>query len=486
MTKKLFEILPLEFNVAIKGDAESCEISDITIDSRSVQKGSLYVALVGTKTDGHSFIGSAIKQGAIAILCEEFPETLDSRIVYVKSSQVREVLGQMMHQFYDRPSESLTLIGVTGTNGKTTVSTLLYQLFSKLGHICGLISTVEVKIGDEILESTHTTPDVVNLHKLIAKMRDAKCKYVFMEVSSHAIDQKRIQGLHFEIGLFTNISHDHLDYHHTMLEYINAKKAFFDALDSDSMVITNIDDRNGEVMVQNTKAKKYTYTLTNIADFRTKIIEDTLDGLHLKINGKEASFRMIGSFNAYNLTLVYATAELLGVTPDEILANLSTLRGAEGRFDQVIGSISRKYGIVDYAHTPDALLNVLKTIHHIKPNSARIVTVVGCGGDRDKTKRPEMARIAAIYSDHTMLTSDNPRNEKPENIIEDMEKGIPEEKAQNVLVMLDRRAAIHTASLIAREGDIILVAGKGHEKYQEIKGKKFPFDDKKILESFLG
>ena len=485
MTKKLFEILPLESNVTIIGDAESCEITDITIDSRTVQTGSLYAALVGTQTDGHQYIDAAIKQGAKAILCNVLPEKTDADVVYIKSNQVREVLGQMLHQFNNRPSESLTLVGVTGTNGKTTVSTLLYQLFTKLGYECGLISTVEVRIGGDTLESTHTTPDVVNLHKLIAKMRDAKCRYVFMEVSSHAIDQKRICGLHFEMGVFTNITHDHLDYHHTMLEYINAKKAFFDGLDSDSIAITNIDDKNGEVMLQNTKAKKFTYTLTNIADYRTKIIEDTLDGLHLKINGKEAFFRMIGTFNAYNLTAVYAAAELLGVQGDEILAHLSTLRGAEGRFDQVTGSISKKYGIIDYAHTPDALLNVLKTIHQIKPSTARIVTVVGCGGDRDKTKRPEMAKIAAMYSDHTMLTTDNPRFESPESIIEDMEKGIPEDKAQNVLVMLDRRAAIHTASLIAREGDIILVAGKGHEKYQEIKGKKFPFDDKKILESFL-
>ncbi len=485
MTKKLFDILPLETNITLVGPVELCEINSIAIDSKSVSSGGLFAALIGTKIDGHQFIEEAIKNGASAILCSTLPDVKDEKVVYLRTDSVREVLGHVLNQFFNRPSESLSLIGVTGTNGKTTVSTLLYQLFSKLGYQCGLISTVEIRIGEDTIPSTHTTPDIVSLHALISKMRDAKCRYVFMEVSSHAIDQKRIQGLHYEMGLFTNISHDHLDYHQTMLEYIRAKKSFFDHLSNDAIAITNIDDQNGEVMVQNTKASIATYGLKNFADYKSKIIEDSIEGLHLNINQKEAFFRMVGTFNAYNITLVYAVADKLGVKPDEILTNLSTLKGAEGRFTQIIGKTSRKYGIVDYAHTPDALMNVLKTIHHIKPAKAKVITVVGCGGDRDKSKRPEMAQIAVAYSDHTILTSDNPRSEDPQDIIADMEKGVPDDRTQNVLVMLDRRAAIHTASLIAREGDIVLVAGKGHEKYQEIKGKKFPFDDIKILDSFL-
>lgn len=482
--KKLFDILPVGFDVEIIGH-ETLDISGISIDSRMVENGFLYAALKGTISDGHDFIQKAIDNGAVCILCEVRPEVVEG-ITYIITNDVRKYLGEMSNNFYGHASDSLRLIGVTGTNGKTTVSTLLFQLFSAFGYKCGLISTVENRIGNEVIPATHTTPDVVNLHRLIANMRDQKCEYVFMEVSSHAVDQQRIAGLKFEGALFTNITHDHLDYHLTMKNYINAKKQFFDGLSSDAFALVNNDDKNGSVMLQNTKAKKMTYGLRTMADYKVKIIESSVQGLHLKINSREAYFRLIGEFNAYNLALVYGSAMELGMESDDILAVLSGLRGAEGRFEQIIDKNTGKCGIVDYAHTPDALENVLETIKKVNHTNAEVITVVGCGGDRDVTKRPIMAKVACTWSDKVILTSDNPRSENPETILDDMEAGLDSEDKKKMIRITDRLQAIKTAVMISKNEDIILIAGKGHETYQEIKGEKFPFDDKKILKEMFG
>ena len=482
--KKLFEILPVGFSVALNG-RDDVEIKGIEIDSRKVEDGFIYAALRGTLVDGHSFIDAAIKNGAKVILCETCDEK-NPDVTYILVEDVRNYLGELAHNYFDHASESLHLVGVTGTNGKTTVSTLLFQLFTALGYKCGLISTVENRIGDAIIPATHTTPDVVNLHRLLGTMRDESCEYVFMEVSSHAVDQRRIAGLKFEGALFTNISHDHLDYHKTMLNYIKAKKQFFDDLTNDVFALVNIDDHNGSVMLQNTKAKKVTYGLRSMADYKTKILESTVQGLHLKINEKEAFFRLIGEFNAYNLSLVYGAAVELGQDPDQVLAILSGLRGADGRFEQIVDGKTGKCGIVDYAHTPDALENVLETIQKVKKSSINVITVVGCGGDRDKTKRPVMAKVACKWSDKVVLTSDNPRSEDPEAILDDMVAGLDDQDIKKMIRITDRMTAIKTAVMMSSNGDIILVAGKGHENYQEIKGEKFPFDDKKILKEFFG
>ncbi|MBK8626832.1 MAG: UDP-N-acetylmuramoyl-L-alanyl-D-glutamate--2,6-diaminopimelate ligase [Saprospiraceae bacterium] len=482
--KKLFDILPVGFEVKIVGN-DSIDITGISLDSRKIERGYIYAALKGTLSDGHNYIDKAIENGAICILCEKVDE-VRSGVTYIIINDVRTYLGDLVNHFYDHASDSLKLVGVTGTNGKTTVSTLLFQLFAAFGYKCGLISTVENRIGDEVIPATHTTPDVVNLHKLIAQMRDEKCEYIFMEVSSHAVDQKRIAGLKFEGALFTNITHDHLDYHLTMKNYIAAKKKFFDDLLSDAFALVNNDDKNGSVMLQNTKAKKLTFGLRTMSDYKVKIIESSVQGLHLKINDREAYFRLIGEFNAYNLALVYGAARELGMESDDILAVLSGLRGAEGRFDQVVDKNTGKCGIIDYAHTPDALENVLETIKKVKNIKSQIITVVGCGGDRDATKRPIMAKVACTWSDKVILTSDNPRSEDPDAIIDEMEAGLDIEDKKKMIRITDRQQAIKTAVMISNNDDILLIAGKGHETYQEIKGEKFPFDDKKILKEFLG
>ena len=481
--KKLEDILPDGLKAEIFGSLES-RISGLSIDSRKVGKGFVYAALKGTLTDGHHYIDQAIGQGAICIICEEVKERRKG-VTYIVTNQVRTLIGEMADLFFDQPSRQLHLTGVTGTNGKTTISTLLYQLFTAFGYKCGLISTVENKIGDVTLMATHTTPDVISLHALMAKMRDEGCKHVFMEVSSHAVDQERIAGLKFEGALFTNITHDHLDYHKTMKNYIGAKKKFFDGLSKEAFAITNTDDKNGLVMLQNTKARKVTYGLKAMADYKARILESTVQGLHLQINNRDAYFRLIGEFNAYNLTLVYGAALELGMESDDVLAILSGLRGADGRFEQVIDPDSEKCGIVDYAHTPDALENVLETISKVKGAESSVITVVGCGGDRDTTKRPLMAQVAAKMSDKVILTSDNPRSEDPEKILDDMEAGLSPESRKRVIRISDRLQALKTAVMMSDEKDIILVAGKGHENYQEIKGEKFPFNDKEILKEYL-
>jgi UDP-N-acetylmuramoyl-L-alanyl-D-glutamate--2,6-diaminopimelate ligase len=482
--KKLFDILPVGFTIEIEGPTD-IEIQGIGIDSRHISSGYIYGAFKGALSDGHDYIKSAIHNGATCIICENTDQKVEG-ITYIITSDVRGFMGELSHIYFGNASESLRLVGVTGTNGKTTVSTLLYQLFSVLGYKCGLISTVENRIGDEVIPATHTTPDVVSLHKLVSMMKDAKCEFVFMEVSSHAVDQQRIAGLRFEGGLFTNISHDHLDYHLTMKNYIGAKKKFFDQLPSDAFALTNADDKNGLVMLQNTKAKKLTYGLRTMADYKVKILESTVEGLHLKINDREAYFRLIGEFNAYNLAAVFGAALQLGIEEDDILAILSGLRGAEGRFDQIIDKNTGKCGIVDYAHTPDALENVLGTILKVKGIKSNVITVIGCGGDRDVTKRPVMAKVACSLSDKVILTSDNPRSEDPESIIDDMENGLDDVDKKKMIRITDRLQAIKTAVMMSGNDDIILVAGKGHENYQEIKGEKFPFDDKKILKECFG
>lgn len=483
MTKKLFDILPDNVDFVLYG-ADDILINGVNIDSRKVQKGDIYVAFVGTVSDGNDYIDSAIDAGAICIICEKVVEYKEG-ITYIETLYVRDFLGQMLSNYYDHPTDKITFVGITGTNGKTSVATLLFQLFETLGYKCGLISTVQNRIGEEVLPSEYTTPDSVSLFQLIDQMQKADCKFVFMEVSSHALHQKRVAGIRYKCAVFTNITHDHLDYHGDMKQYIEAKKLLFDHLDDDALALVNADDRNGKVMLQNCKAQKKSFGLHSMCDFKAKIIESSLLGLHLKLNEKEAFFRMVGEFNAYNLLAVIGVANFLGVSLETAIKELSALKGAEGRFEVIRAESSKKVGIVDYAHTPDALENVLKTIQKAKMSTTDIVTIIGCGGNRDKDKRPKMAQIACIYSGKVILTSDNPRNENPEDILDDMERGISEEMKGKVLRISDRLQAIKTAVMIASNSDIILVAGKGHEKYQEIKGVKIPFDDKKILEEIL-
>ncbi len=461
-------------------------IRGIAIDSRKVEQGFVFIALRGTAADGHQFIPAALKNGADVIVCEEAPTTdilTDTTIIIVEDS--RKALGALAGNFYHHPSQKLSLVGITGTNGKTTTATLLYNLFGDLGYKCGLLSTVEHKIGKEVIASTHTTPDVVTLNALLAEMVEAGCDYVFMEVSSHAVDQGRINGLEFIGGVFTNMSHDHLNYHGTFDNYIKAKKGFFDGLSKKAFALINTDDKRGFVMVQNCKATKHTYALKRPANFKAKIIENSLEGLHMDLDGIEFHGRMIGQFNAYNYLAVYATATLLEADKMELLTALSRLVSAEGRFDRINAKTSGKMAIVDYAHTPDALENVLSTIKDLKGRNSKLITVVGCGGDRDKTKRPVMAEMACSYSDQVILTSDNPRTENPTTIIEEMEAGVPANARIRTLSITDRKQAIKTACTLAQKGDIILVAGKGHEKYQEVNGVKHPFDDKEIINEYL-
>lgn len=455
-------------------------VSSIAIDSRKVERGSVFVAINGVQSNGHLFIDKAIEAGAVAIVCETIPSLIHENITYIEVKDTSEAVAMMAHQFYGEPSKKVKLVGVTGTNGKTTIATLLFKLFTKLGYDCGLISTVQNQIGETIIPATHTTPDAVSLNMLLAQMVNDGCTHIFMECSSHAIHQKRIAGLQFTGALFSNITHDHLDYHKTFDEYIKVKKKFFDDLPSSAFAITNADDKRGMVMLQNTNAKKYSYSLKTMADFKGKILDNALTGLQMIVNEIEVHFRLIGEFNAYNLLAVYGAAICLGEDKQEVLTVLSMLTGAEGRFDYVISN-RQIIGIIDYAHTPDALENVLSTIKKLRKGYEQIITVVGCGGDRDKTKRPIMAQTACNLSDKVILTSDNPRSEEIADILKDMETGLDSAAKRKYISISDRKEAIKTAVSLAKEEDIILVAGKGHEKYQDIKGVKYPFDDKAVL-----
>ena len=472
----LVQLKPLQ----VAGSLE-LSICAIEIDSRKVKAGTAFIAITGVQTDGHAFINKAIELGAVAIVCETMPAELVAGITYVKVANTQEATARMAVEFYNHPSTQVKLVGVTGTNGKTTIATLLFKLFRQLGYKCGLISTVQNQIDDAIIPATHTTPDAINLNALLQQMVNEGCSYVFMECSSHAIHQHRITGLQFDGALFSNITHDHLDYHKTFDEYIRVKKKFFDDLPATAFAISNADDKRGEVMLQNTVATKYLYSLKTMAAFKGKILENALTGLVMTINDQEVHFRLIGTFNAYNLLAVYGAAICLGKESQEVLTALSMLTGAEGRFDYII-SANNIIGIVDYAHTPDALENVLATIKKLRKGYEQIITVVGCGGDRDKTKRPIMAQAACDLSDRVILTSDNPRTEDPEAILRDMETGLSSSAKRKYITIVDRKLAIEEAVKIAKPEDIILVAGKGHEKYQDINGVKHPFDDKQILQ----
>jgi UDP-N-acetylmuramoyl-L-alanyl-D-glutamate--2,6-diaminopimelate ligase len=459
-------------------------ITSLTFDSRNIEKDSLFIAVKGTQSDGHVYINDVIAKGAIAVLCEEFPAELNEKISYVKVLDSSAALGIVASNFYDNPSEKLKLVGVTGTNGKTTTVTLLFNLFKKLGYKVGLLSTVKNQINNDVLLSTHTTPDAIQLNALLRQMLEKGCTHCFMEVSSHAVVQNRINGISFIGGVFTNITHDHLDYHKTFDAYIKAKKRFFDLLGSKAFALTNKDDANGEVMLQNSKATKKTYSLRSMADFKCKVVENQFSGLLLNIDNQEVWSKLIGSFNAYNLLAVYATAVLLKEDKTNVLTTLSSLSSVEGRF-QYIRTDNGIIGIVDYAHTPDALQNVLKTISDIRTGNEQVITVVGCGGDRDAAKRPMMAKIACDLSNKVILTSDNPRSEEPEVIIKQMQQGVDAVNNKKTISITDRSEAIKTACSYAKPGDIILIAGKGHEKYQEIKGVKHDFDDMLVLQENL-
>lgn len=456
------------------------DINAIVFDSRQVAARSLFVAISGTQVDGHDYIQKAINTGAVAILCENIPEDISGNITYLKVKNSAKAMGVCACNFYDNPSKKLTLVGVTGTNGKTSIATLQFNLFRTLAYKCGLLSTVQNQIEDEIIPSTHTTPDSVKINELLHMMHKQGCTHVFMEVSSHAVEMQRISGLYFTGAVFTNITQDHLDFHGTFDNYIKAKKGFFDALPKTAFALTNADDRNGKIMLQNTAASKYSYSLKNIGNFKGKIIDCGLFGLQMDVNGQEVWFKLIGRFNAYNLLAVYGSAVLLGESSDEILLALSNLMPPPGRFEQIVVP-GKGIGIVDYAHTPDALQNVLETINDLREGNQKIITVVGCGGNRDKGKRPLMAKIACELSDKVILTSDNPRMENPEDILADMQEGVTITKRLKVSQINDRLAAIQEAVKIAGKDDIILIAGKGHETYQDIMGVKSHFDDREEL-----
>ncbi len=468
---------------SVSGNMDT-DITALAFDSRKVVSGSAFIAVRGTQVDGHDYISGAVEKGAIAIVCEQLPTDLKEGVAYVAVKNSALALGIMASNFYDKPSQKMSLVGVTGTNGKTTCATLLYKLFRELGYNVGLLSTVENKINDEVLEATHTTPDAITINRLMTQMLAKGCTHCFMEVSSHALVQHRVTGLQFNGALFTNISHEHLDYHKTFDEYIKAKKLLFDGLSSSAFAMTNADDKRGGVMLQNTKATKCSYGLKTVADYKAKILSNTLQGLELNIDYEHVWFKLIGEFNAYNILAVYSTAFQMGEDQFEILKALSNLNPAPGRFEQVITGTGIT-AIVDYSHTPDALENVLGTIKEFRTGNEKVITVVGCGGNRDKEKRPVMARIACDFSDKVVLTSDNPRDEEPMAIIEDMQKGVSPSNFKKTLVMADRKEAIKVASSMAEPKDIILVAGKGHETYQEIKGEKHPFDDREILNDML-
>jgi UDP-N-acetylmuramoyl-L-alanyl-D-glutamate--2,6-diaminopimelate ligase len=469
---------------AVEGSTNQSFIN-LHFDSRKVGLNDIFVAIKGTHSDGHHYIKNAVDQGAIAVVCEEFPELKINGVTYIKVKDSREALAYMASNFFDNPSSKLKLIGVTGTNGKTTVSTLLYQLFLKLGYSVGLISTVRILINDEEFPTRLTTPDSITINQYIHQMYEAGIEYVFMEVSSHGIEQKRSLSLDFDAAIFTNLSHDHLDYHKTFEAYRDVKKRLFDQLKKSAFAITNSDDKNGEFMIQNCKAKTYTYALKSYADYKAKIIENSFSGLHLKINDQDVWTKVIGEFNAYNLLAVYAVANLFELDELESLKFLSQLQPVEGRFEHFKSQSEDISAIVDYAHTPDALKNVLETINSIRTKNETLITVVGCGGNRDKTKRPKMGQIAAKYSDQVIFTSDNPRDEDPDEIINDIEKGVEPQHQQKILSITNRKEAIKTACKIAKPNDIILIAGKGHETYQEIKGKRKDFDDMEIVKYYL-
>ncbi|WP_200974360.1 UDP-N-acetylmuramoyl-L-alanyl-D-glutamate--2,6-diaminopimelate ligase [Echinicola sp. 20G] len=480
--KTLKDILYKVSLTSTTGDME-VEVKDIVFDSRKVGEGSVFVAVAGTQVDGHEFIVQAIEKGAKSIVCEALPAELNKEITFVQVVDSAKALGVMASNYYGNPSGKLKVVAVTGTNGKTTCVTLLHNLFMELGYVTGMLSTVENKINDAIIPSTHTTPDSVAINQLMAGMVEKGCTHCFMEASSHAIVQERMAGLTLAGAVFTNISHDHLDYHGTFDEYIKAKKKLFDELPKDAFALVNADDKRGMVMMQNTKANKHTYGLKYPTDFKAKVISNTLQGLELDINGKQAWFRLIGEFNAYNITSVLGSAVLLGEEEDEVLMQLSKIKGANGRFDQLV--VEGITAIVDYAHTPDALENVLKTIQGVRTGGEKVITVVGCGGNRDKAKRPVMAKIATEMSEKVVLTSDNPRDEEPMDILKDMEAGVNPVAFKKTLVIADRREAIKTACVMAEKGDIILIAGKGHETYQEIKGVKHPFDDFQTVKELM-
>jgi UDP-N-acetylmuramoyl-L-alanyl-D-glutamate--2,6-diaminopimelate ligase len=465
---------------SVKGNT-NIDIKDLQLDSRKVGQESCFIAVKGNAADGHEFIAKAISNGAVAVVCNVLPGEINNAVTYIEVDDSSLAAGFMSHNFYGEPSLKIKLVGVTGTNGKTTIATLLWKLFTALDHKCGLISTVQNQIGSDIVAATHTTPDAVSLNALLKKMVDEGCEYIFMECSSHAIHQHRIAGLKFTGALFSNITHDHLDYHKTFDEYIKVKKSWFDELPSTAFAISNAGDKRGAVMLQNTVAKKYFYSLKTLADFKGKILDNSLSGLHMTVNNEDVHFRLIGEFNAYNLLAVYGAAICLEQDKQTVLQILSGLDGAEGRFDYTVSNKERVIGIIDYAHTPDALLNVLATIKKLRQGHEQIITVVGCGGNRDKTKRPIMAEVACEYSDKIIFTSDNPRNEDPLEILTDMQAGVNVVTKRKVISIADRKEAIKTAVTLAQKEDIVLIAGKGHEKYQEIKGVKYDFDDKKVL-----
>jgi UDP-N-acetylmuramoyl-L-alanyl-D-glutamate--2,6-diaminopimelate ligase len=467
----------------LQGSAD-IEITAIVFDSRKVVPGCMFVAVKGTVVDGHDYILQAIKDGAVAVICEELPSRVTGEVDFLMVANSAVALGIVSANFYENPSAKLKLVGVTGTNGKTTIATLLYKLFRDLGYKCGLISTVENQVNGEVIPATHTTPDPVELNKLLNDMVEQGCDYCFMEVSSHAIAQHRIGALKFTGAIFSNLTHDHLDYHKTFEKYLKAKKAFFDELPSNAFALTNIDDKNGNVMLQNTKAHKKTYGLKSMADYKARILENQFEGLHLQIDNEEVWFKMVGTFNAYNLLAVYSAAMLLEQDKTKILTSLSKLTGARGRFDYIVAP-NKVIGIVDYAHSPDAIQNILSTVHDIRKNNEKVITVIGCGGDRDKTKRPIMAKAACEWSDRVILTSDNPRSEDPAQIIKDMEEGVDPAFKRYTLSIVDRREAIKTACMLARPGDIVVVAGKGHEKYQEVNGERSHFDDMEELSAIF-
>jgi UDP-N-acetylmuramoyl-L-alanyl-D-glutamate--2,6-diaminopimelate ligase len=475
----LSEILTAVGQITVAGDT-NCAIEGIAFDSRKVRNGFLFAALPGTTVDGHRFIATAIANGAKAILCEQLPEQLDKTITWIQAANSSRALGQLASNFHRNPSSVMKIVGITGTNGKTTTATLLYRLFKMLGYKVGLLSTVCNYIDDKVIPATHTTPDPLQIQELMAEMVAAGCTYCFMEVSSHAIDQDRISGIDFDGALFTNLTHDHLDYHKTFAEYRDAKKKFFDQLSSDAFAITNIDDKNGLFMLQNTVAKKLTYAAKTMADFKVKVVESHFDGMLIKIDDTEVWTHFVGNFNAYNLLAVYGAAVSLKAEKEEVLRIISMLKPVDGRFETFISPIGI-YAVVDYAHTPDAIKNVLSAINEVRTGNETLFTIVGAGGDRDKTKRPEMAYEASIASDKVILTSDNPRSEDPEVIIAEMLVGVPANKRSNVVAITNRREAIRTACMMAKPGDIMLIAGKGHEDYQEIKGVKHHFDDREVV-----
>lgn len=483
---KLKELIKNICPVKVVGN-DDVEITGVNIDSRCIAKGHLFVAMKGTQVDGHRYIPKAIELGASAVLCEDMPEgELPGHVVFVQVASTEDAVGPVATHFYGDPSRKLHLVGVTGTNGKTTVATLLYNMFRAMGHKCGLLSTVCNYIVDEAVPASHTTPDPIELNQLLARMVESGCEYAFMECSSHAIAQKRIGGLRFEGGIFTNLTRDHLDYHKTFENYRDAKKAFFDMLPKTSFAIVNADDKNGQVMVQNCKAQVKTYSTRSMADFRARLLECHFEGMYLEIDGREVGVQFIGKFNVSNLLAVYGTAVMLGKRPEEVLVVLSTLKSVSGRLEP-LRSPEGFTAIVDYAHTPDALENVLNAIHEVLGGKGQVITVCGAGGNRDKGKRPLMAQEAVKQSDRVIITSDNPRFEKPQDIINDMLAGLDQRQMKKVLSIVDRREAIRTACMLAKKGDVILVAGKGHEDYQEIEGVKHHFDDKEVLrEIFKG